>query len=69
MPPSSTTRKWRSSSKAFAKSSSKGGGRTINLAPRKCATSVVSPVISLLNVLFLVIVTGATTKREGGRKE
>jgi hypothetical protein len=43
-------------------------GRTINPAPRKCATSVVSPVISLLNVLYLVIVTGATTRREEGRK-
>jgi hypothetical protein len=43
-------------------------GRIINPAPRKCATSVVSPVISLLNFLCLVIVTGATTRREGGRK-
>jgi hypothetical protein len=43
-PPSSTTRKWRSSSRASAKSSSKEGGRIINPAPRKCATSVVSPV-------------------------
>jgi hypothetical protein len=43
-------------------------GRTTSLAPRKCATSVVSPVISLLNVLCLVIVIGATTRREGGRK-
>jgi hypothetical protein len=31
--------------------------------PRRCATSVVSPVISLLNVHYLVIVTGATTRR------
>jgi hypothetical protein len=67
-PPSSTTRKWRLSSRVFAKSSSKGGERTINSAPRKCATSVVSPVISLLNVLCLVIVTGVTTRSEGGRK-
>jgi hypothetical protein len=43
-------------------------GMIINPAPRKCATSVVSPVISLLNVLYLVIVTGATKRREGGRK-
>jgi hypothetical protein len=40
-------RKWRSSSRAFAKSSSKGGGRTTSPAPRKFATSVVSPVILL----------------------
>jgi hypothetical protein len=43
-------------------------GRTTSPAPRKCATSVVSPVISLLNVLCLVIVIGATTRREEGRK-
>jgi hypothetical protein len=43
-------------------------GKDINLAPRKCATSVVSPVISLLNVLCLVIVTGAMT-REGRRRK
>jgi hypothetical protein len=63
MPQSSTMRRWRSSSRAFAKSSSKGGGRTTNSAPRKCATNVVSPVISLLNVRYLVIVTGITTRR------
>jgi hypothetical protein len=39
-------------------------GRITNPAPRGCATSVVSPVILLLNVLCLVIVTGATTRRE-----
>jgi hypothetical protein len=61
--PSSTTRRWRSSSRAFAKSSSKGGGRTTNPAPRKFATSVVSPVISMLNIHYQVIVTGATTRR------
>jgi hypothetical protein len=43
-------------------------GRITNPAPRKCAISVVSPVISLLNVLCPVIVTGATTRRERGRK-
>jgi hypothetical protein len=43
-PPSSATRKWRSSSRASAKSSNKGGGRITNPAPRRCATSVVSPV-------------------------
>jgi hypothetical protein len=41
MPPSSTMRKWRSSSRAFAKSSSKGGERTTNPAPNGCATDVV----------------------------
>jgi hypothetical protein len=43
-PPSSTMRKWRSSSRASAKSSSKGGGKTTSPAPRRFATSVVSPV-------------------------
>jgi hypothetical protein len=38
-------------------------GRTTNPAPRGCATSVVSPVILLLNVQCLVIVTGARTRR------
>src|SRR5688572_32891847 len=61
-PQSSTTRKWRSSSRASAKSSSKGGGKITSLAPRRFATSVVSPVILLQNVLYLVTVTGATTK-------
>jgi hypothetical protein len=67
MAPSSTTRKWHSSSRASVKSSSKGGGRITNPAPRGCATSVVSPVILLQNVQYLVIVTGATTRR--GRRE
>jgi hypothetical protein len=58
------TRRWRSSSRASAKSSSKGGGRTTSPAPRGCATSVVSPVILLQNVLYLV--TWATTR--GGRR-
>jgi hypothetical protein len=43
-------------------------GRITSPALRKFATSVVSPVISLLNVHYLVIVTGAMTRREGGRK-
>jgi hypothetical protein len=68
MPPSSTTRKWRSSSRASAKSSNKGGGKITSPAPRKCATNVVSPVISLLNVHYLVIVTGATTRRGEERR-
>jgi hypothetical protein len=49
MPPSSTTTKWRSSSRASAKSSSKGEGRTTSSTPRRCATGVVSPVTLLLN--------------------
>jgi hypothetical protein len=45
-------------------------GRTTSPAPRKSATSVVSPVILSQNVHYLVIVTGATTRRErGGKKE
>jgi hypothetical protein len=43
-------------------------GRTTNPAPRKCATSVVSPVILLQNVHYQVIVTGATTRREKEEK-
>jgi hypothetical protein len=66
MPPSSTMRKWRSSSRAYAKSSGKGGGRITNPAPRRCVTNVVSPVILSLNALCLVIVTETTTR--GGRR-
>jgi hypothetical protein len=36
-PPNSTTRKWHSSSRVFAKSSSKGGERTTSLTPKGCA--------------------------------
>jgi hypothetical protein len=61
MAPSSTTRRWRSSSRASVKSSSKGGGRTTNPAPRGCATNVVSPVILSLSALCLVIVIGTMT--------
>jgi hypothetical protein len=43
-PPSSTTRRWLLSLRAFVKSSSKGGGRTTSPAPKGCATGVVSPV-------------------------
>jgi hypothetical protein len=43
-------------------------GKITSPAPRKFGTSVVSPVISLLNVHYLVIVTGATTRRERGEK-
>jgi hypothetical protein len=66
--PSSTTRKWRSSSRVSAKSSSKGGGRITSPAPRKFATSVVSPVTLLQNVHYLVTVTGITTRRARGEK-
>jgi hypothetical protein len=43
-------------------------GRITSPAPRKFATSVVSSVISLLNVHYLVIVTGAMTRRERRRR-
>jgi hypothetical protein len=56
------------SSRAFARSSSKGGGRTTNPTPKGCATNVVSLVILSLNALCLVIVTGTTTRRGGRRK-
>jgi hypothetical protein len=50
--------------------SPKGSGRfrTTSPAPRKFATSVVSPVILLQNVHYQVIVTGATTRREREEK-
>jgi hypothetical protein len=67
-PPSSTTRRWRSSSRASVKSSSKEGGRTIDPAPKGCATNVVSPVILSLKSLCVVIVTGTTIRRGGRRK-
>jgi hypothetical protein len=38
-------------------------GRITSPAPRRCAINVVSLVISLLNVSYLVIVTGAMTRR------
>jgi hypothetical protein len=38
-------------------------GKITSPAPRKFATNVVSPVILLQNVHYLVIVTGATTRR------
>jgi hypothetical protein len=42
-------------------------GRTTSPAPRRCATDVVSPITLLLNVQFLVKVTGTTT-RKGRRR-
>jgi hypothetical protein len=43
-------------------------GRITSPAPRKFATSVVSPVTLLLNVHYQVTVTRATTRRREGRK-
>jgi hypothetical protein len=43
-------------------------GRTTSPAPRKFATSVVSLIILLQNVHYQVIVTGATIRREEGRR-
>jgi hypothetical protein len=43
-------------------------GRITSPAPRRFATSVVSPVTLLPNVLFLVTVTGATTRRGEEKK-
>jgi hypothetical protein len=54
--------------KSFRQSSNKGRGKITSPVPRRCVTSVVSPIISLLNVHYLVIVTGATTRRERGEK-
>jgi hypothetical protein len=42
-------------------------GRTTSPTPRRCATDVVSPVTLLLNVQFLVKVTGTRT-RKGRRR-
>jgi hypothetical protein len=42
--------------------------RITSPVPRRFATSVVSPIILLQNVHYLVIVTGATTRRERGDK-
>jgi hypothetical protein len=67
-PLSSTMRKWRSSSRASAKSSNKGKGKITNPVPRRCATNVVSPIISLLNVHYLVIVTRVMTRRGEERR-
>jgi hypothetical protein len=63
-PPSSTTRIWLFSLRAFYKSSSKGRGRTTSPVPRGCVIDVVSPATLLLNVHIQV--TGTTTRR--GRK-
>jgi hypothetical protein len=67
IPPSSTTRRWLLSSRAFDKSSSKGMGRITNPDPRGCAIGVVSPVPLLQNVHIQVTVTGTTT-RKGRRR-
>jgi hypothetical protein len=67
IPPSSTTRRWLLSSRAFDKSSSKGRGRITNPDPRGCAIGVVSPVTLLQNVHIQVTVTGTMT-RKGRRR-
>jgi hypothetical protein len=54
--------------KSFCQILKQRRGKTTNLAPRGCATNVVSPVILLLNVQCLVIVTGATTRGERRRR-
>jgi hypothetical protein len=43
-------------------------GKITSPVPIRCATNVVSLVISLLNVRYLVIVTGVTTRRARGEK-
>jgi hypothetical protein len=64
-PPSSSTRRWLLSSRAFDKSSNKGKGRTTNPVPKGCAIGVVSPVTLLQNVHIQVI---GTTTRKGRRR-
>jgi hypothetical protein len=54
--------------KSFCQILKQRRGKDYKPAPRKYATNVVSPVILLLNVHYLVIVTGVTTRRERGRK-
>jgi hypothetical protein len=54
--------------KSFCQILKQRRGRITNPAPRKFATNVVSPIILLQNVHYLVIVTGATTRRERGEK-
>jgi hypothetical protein len=54
--------------KSFCQTLKQRRGRITNPAPRRFATNVVSPVILSLNVLYLVIVTGITTRGERRRK-
>jgi hypothetical protein len=54
--------------KSFCQILKQRRGKITSPVPRRCATNVVSPVISLLNVSCLVIVTGATTRRARGEK-
>jgi hypothetical protein len=67
-PPSSTMRRWRSSSRASVKSPNKGKGKITSPVLRRCATSVANPVTLLQNVHYLVTVTGITTRRARGEK-
>jgi hypothetical protein len=48
--------------KSFCQILKQRRGRTTSPTPRRYATGVVSPVTLLLNVLFLVKVTGTTTR-------
>jgi hypothetical protein len=54
--------------KSFRQTLKQRRGKTTSPAPRRFATNVVSPVILSLNVLYLVIVTGITTRGERGRR-
>jgi hypothetical protein len=53
--------------KSFRQMLKQRRGRTTSPAPKRCATGVVSPVTLLLNVQFLVKVTGSKT-RKGRRR-
>jgi hypothetical protein len=54
--------------KSFRQILKQKGGKITSLAPRGCATGVVSPVTLLLNVQFLVKVTGTKTRRGRRRR-
>jgi hypothetical protein len=66
-PPSSTMRRWPSSSRTFDKSFGKEREMIKNLIPRGFAIDVVRLVITSLNVNMQVIVTGTRTRRERRR--
>jgi hypothetical protein len=54
--------------KSFRQILKQSKGKDYKPRSKNCATSVVSLVILLQNVHYLVIVTGATTRRERGEK-
>jgi hypothetical protein len=56
------------SSRAFAKSSNKGGEKDYKPTTKGYATGVVSPVTLLLNAHILVKVTGTKTRRGRRRR-